>query len=98
MNKLLNMLGLCQRARKLISGETLIEGIKNRKVHLVIICNDASENTKKKIIDKCNYYNINYSINLTNDELNQAIGSNNRMAIGIIDVGFSKKIEELLKG
>ena len=50
----LNMLGLANAARALVNGETLIKSISANKVELVLIANDASDNTKKKITDKYN--------------------------------------------
>ncbi len=48
MNNYLNTLGLAARARKIITGETLITKIRNNEVEFVIIASDASDNTKKK--------------------------------------------------
>ena len=43
------MLGLAMRAGKLITGEEMtINEIRKRKVNLVIVTIDASENTQKK--------------------------------------------------
>ena len=56
MNNYLNILGLAARARKIITGETLITKIRNNEVEFVIIASDASDNTKKKITDKCTSY------------------------------------------
>ena len=51
--KALNMLGLAMRAGKLITGEEMtINEIRKRKVNLVIVTIDASENTQKKVSDK----------------------------------------------
>ena len=55
--KALNMLGLAMRAGKLITGEEMtINEIRKRKVNLVIVTIDASENTQKKVSDKSKYY------------------------------------------
>ena len=48
MNNYLNTLGLAARARKIITGETLITKIRNNEVEFVIIASDASDNTKKR--------------------------------------------------
>ena len=48
MNNYLNILGLAARARKIITGETLITKIRNNEVEFVIIASDASDNTKKR--------------------------------------------------
>lgn len=48
MNNYLNTLGLAARARKIVTGETLITKIRSNEVEFVIIASDASDNTKKK--------------------------------------------------
>lgn len=48
MSNYLNLLGLANRARKLVHGEgTIVEGIRNKQVKLVLIAEDASDNTQK---------------------------------------------------
>lgn len=96
--KALNLLGLAMRAGKLISGEELvIKSIRNQRADLVLVAQDASENTKKKIKDKSKYYEIPCTDFFTSEELSQSIGKP-RMVIGILDKGFAKKIEELILG
>lgn len=100
MNKsYLNILGLANAARKVITGETLLKSIKSNKISLVLIAANASENTKKKITDKCHYYHIQYYIvDEESDILGKAIGKENRVAVGIADRGFAKKIKEIIGG
>ena len=62
MNNYLNTLGLAARARKIVTGETLITKIRSNEVEFVIIASDASDNTKKKITDKCTSYKVEYVI------------------------------------
>lgn len=98
-NSYLNILGLANSARKIVSGETLLKNIRNKKVNLVLIAADASNNTKKKITDKCHYYDVQYYIiDVESDVLSKAIGKENRVAVGIIDRGFTKKIKEIIGG
>ncbi|MDD8048826.1 MAG: ribosomal L7Ae/L30e/S12e/Gadd45 family protein [Thomasclavelia sp.] len=99
MNKdILNLLGLCSRSGNIATGDILIKNIRKRSVYFVIIASDASENTKKKISDKCKFYNINYIIEGTSFELSKAIGKENRMAVGITNRGFTKKLKEKIGG
>lgn len=97
--KINNMLGLAQRSGNLVSGEdTCLMSIKKGKIKLVIVPNDASDNTKKKFKDACDYRKIDY-INYGNrDELSQSIGKFNRTVYGVIDEGFAKKIRLLVEG
>lgn len=93
-----SLLGLCARARKLSSGSLLINDIRAHKVNFVIIAEDASDNTKKKITDKCQYYHIDFMICGDIDHISQAVGKNNRVALGITDKGFANKIKSKLGG
>mgnify|MGYP002230119271 CR=1 FL=1 len=47
--KYLNLLGLANVAKGIVSGETLIKSIAANETKLVVIANDASANTKKKM-------------------------------------------------
>lgn len=96
--KILQLLGLTSRARKNATGETLIQKIRQNEVSLVLIANDASDNSLKKISDKCKYYNVPYIIYGTIEEISKAIGKQNRVAVGILDKGFAKKIKEEIGG
>ena len=91
MDKILNNLGLCKRAGGLISGsELVIEGIRAKKVLYVFLANDASDNTKKKILDKSKYYNVEVCSNYSSLELSQSIGVVGKMVIGITNKDFLK--------
>lgn len=60
-DKVSGMLGLAERAGKLISGETkVLDAIRSGKAELVILATDASDNTKKMFHDKCSSYGIPY--------------------------------------
>ena len=84
-------LGLAFRAQKLKYGTTnVIKSIQTQVALLVIIAEDASDNTKKKIIDKCTYYNVDYKIKFQSKDISQAIGKRNIMVISILDSGFKK--------
>ncbi|NSL51143.1 YlxQ family RNA-binding protein [Calidifontibacillus erzurumensis] len=93
----MSLLGLCNRAGQLISGEELVvREIRKGKAKLVILSNDASANTAKKISDKCQYYQV--PLKKVNDRftLGQAIGKDTRVVVAVLDDGFAKKLEELL--
>ena len=95
MSNILNNLGLCFRAGKLIHGsDSVIEGIKASKVKYIFLASDASINTKKRIKDKANYYSVEVCEEYTSAELSQAIGKNGRMVLGITDEGFLKILKK----
>lgn len=97
--KYLNLLGLANVAKGVVSGETLIKSISANETKLVIIAHDASDNTKKKITNKCHFYHVDYFIvDEDIDTISKAVGKSNRVAIGITNQGFAKKIKELIGG
>ena len=95
MNKALSTLGICACARKISYGETLLKDIKGKKVHLVVVASDSSDNSKKKIIDKCNFYKCEYVIAYTQVEVCKVIARVDVVsAIGIKDSNLAKKLKE----
>jgi ribosomal protein L7Ae-like RNA K-turn-binding protein len=97
-NKIYSLLGLCQKAGKLVSGEFSVENaIKGGKACLVIVSNDASENTSKKFRDKCDYYEVPFYMFGDKEKLGHAIGKEVRTSIAITDDGFAKSFQKNLR-
>lgn len=96
--RILSLLGLANRARMLVTGETVINDLKKGLVKCVIVASDASENTKKRMMNKCAYYNVPVFVYGSSDELSRAIGKRNRMSVGILDEGFADKIKSMIGG
>ena len=95
--KALNTIGIAKCANKISYGETLIKDIQNRKVCLVVICKDTSDNSKKKIIDKCNYYKCEYIVEFNQEEIIKVIAREDPVsAVGIKDFNIAKKLKENL--
>ncbi len=94
MSNLLNSIGLCARARKLVSGESLvIDSIAKNRAKVVLISADCEKNTLKKLINKCTYYKKEYYIvKYDKYELGNAIGKSFRVCISIEDDGFKKLV------
>ena len=58
-DKVISLLGLAERAGKIASGEFAAEkAVKTGKARLIIVAEDASDNTKKKFSDMCKYYQV----------------------------------------
>jgi ribosomal protein L7Ae-like RNA K-turn-binding protein len=97
-NKVYGLLGLSARAGKISFGtEAVLEGIEKNKVKLVIIAEDTSEKTKKKIIESCKSSNIEYLIFGNIFSNSKAIGKVNKAIIGIIDKNFAEAIISKIK-
>lgn len=95
MNKFYGMLGLAQKAGKLVFGEDGVKNaIKTGKAIIVIVAEDASENTKKKFIDSCTFYKRELLISGTKDNLGHYTGKNERAVIAVCDEGFAKAIKD----
>ncbi len=84
---LLSVLGLSARARAIIFGvpqicEALSKQKKNTKYPLLVIeASDTSENTHKRISDKCRYYNVKHvRIAADTETLAHALGKSASLA------------------
>ena len=94
--KLSHLIGLAQRAGKVISGEELvIKAIQTGKAQFIFLANDAGVNLTKKTTDKSHYYNVEVSTVFSTLELSAAFGKP-RKVIAIADAGFSKKMRTLM--
>jgi ribosomal protein L7Ae-like RNA K-turn-binding protein len=97
MEKWLSIIGLAYRARKIISGEELvIKDVRNKNAKLVLLAEDGSQNTKKKVMDKCTFYNVPFRIVSDRQRLGKAIGKSERVVVGVNDQGFATKLIALL--
>ncbi|PSL51230.1 ribosomal protein L7Ae-like RNA K-turn-binding protein [Salsuginibacillus halophilus] len=96
MSSPLNFLGLTARAGCVISGEEVVlRAMQQHRVHLVLLAEDASPNTKKKMGDKCSTYNVPLCESAPRTELGRAIGKEQRVTLGITDAGFAAKLKQL---
>lgn len=94
--KALNLLGLAIRARQLESGSpTVLDAIRKQRAKLVIIAEDASPNTKKQFLDKCDFYKIPPYVMFSKDEISKAIGKE-RTVCAFTDNGFAQSFKKLL--
>lgn len=96
-NQIMSLLGLANRARKVISGEELVvKEIRSGRAKLVILSEDASKNTTKKITDKCKSYDVPCTYVENRIILGQAIGKQSRVVVAVLDRGFANKFLQLL--
>ena len=95
--KLASLLGLAQRAGRIISGEELVvKAIQDKKAKLVFLANDAAPNLTKKITDTSHYYKVEVSTVFSTLELSTAVGKA-RKVLAITDAGFTKKMRSLME-
>lgn len=98
-DKIYGLLGLCQRAGKCKSGEFAVEkSIKSGKAFLVIIPEDASDNTKKKFKNMTTYRSVPYQELGTKETLGHQLGRSERSSISIEDQGFAQAMIKYIDG
>ena len=92
-NRLFSNLGLAQKAGKIASGEFATEkAVKSYMAAMVIVAGDASENTKKKFRNMCDYYHVPTYFYEDKDTLGHAMGKEFRASLAVLDAGFAKGI------
>ena len=96
-NRVLSLIGLATKAGKITSGEFSTEkSVKTGNADLVIVSEEASENTKKKFRNMCDFYHVPIYFYGTKDELGKAMGKEFRASLAVQDAGLSKAIEKVL--
>ena len=97
-NKVLSLIGLATKAGKTVSGEFSTEkSVKTGKGFLALVADDASENTKKKFRNMCDYYKVPIYFYEDKDTLGHAMGKEFRASLAILDEGFAKEITKQMK-
>lgn len=95
--KVLQLLGLAQRANCLVSGEEfVVEAIRKGATKLVFLANDAAANLTKKVTDKSNSYQVEVVTAFSTLELSTAIGKT-RKVLAVTDAGFTKKMRSIMQ-
>jgi len=96
--KVYSLLGIAAKSRNIASGEFLTEKtVKEHRAFLVIVANDASDNTKKKFTNMCTYYDVPIYFFGEKNDLGHAIGKELRASLAVLDKGLSDAIERQLK-
>ena len=91
--KVLNLLGLATKAGKIASGEFMTEkSVKEGRASLVIVSEEASDNTRKMFLNLCTYYKVPMYLFGTKEELGHAMGQEFRASLAVLDSGFSKAL------
>lgn len=91
--KTLSLISLATKAGKVVSGEFATEKeVKTGYACLVIVAEDASENTKKKFKNMCEFYEVPICIYGDKETLGHTIGKEFRAMLAITDAGFAKGV------
>lgn len=98
-NRIYGYIGLAMKAGKIKAGEFSTEkSIKGGKARLVLVAEDASDNTIKKFSNSCLHYKVPFYTFGTKDELGKVIGKEMRSSLSIEDEGFGKRIIGIMNG
>ena len=97
-DRILSMLGLAATAGKVVSGEFSTEkAVKTGKAFLVIVSQEASENTKKMFRNMCSFYRVPIYLYASKEALGNAVGKQFRASLAVLDQGFASSLEEKFK-
>ena len=92
-----SILSLCSRAGMLATGEEMAEKLlKSGDAQLVIIAGDASDNTKKKFVNKCFFYQKPCRVFGERAVMSKSVGKNNRTVYVVTDSGFATRLQALI--
>lgn len=92
-DKVLSLIGLATKAGKTVSGEFCTEKeVKSGRARLVIVAGDASDNTKKKFQNMCEFYRVPIRFYDNKDALGHAMGKEFRASLALVDEGFAGSI------
>ena len=92
-SKALSLISLATKAGKTVSGEFSTEKeTKSGRAELVIVAEDASDNTKKKFQNMCDFYEVPIYFYKDKDTLGHAMGKEFRASLAILDEGFAKGV------
>ncbi len=96
-DKVLSMLGLAARSRNVVSGGFATEAaVKSGKAHLVIIAEDASDNTRKKYNNMCSFYEVPCAVYGSKEMVGHSMGREERSVLAVTDEGFANSIQKHL--
>ena len=98
LKKVFSLIGIATKSNNIVSGEFLTEkAVKERKAVLVIVAEDASDNTKKMFTNMCGFYKVPIRFCGSKIELGHAMGKEFRASLAVLDKGLADAIEKQLK-
>lgn len=98
-NKVESYLGFATKSKNLVSGfYSCVNGMKQNKLKLLILAEDLSENTVKKLNKTSLEYGVPLRIYGKSEELSKITGSHERGVFGITDQNFADVILKELDG
>lgn len=96
----LNMLGLCARAGRLISGEAaVLQAVRSASARIVFADASASDNTRKRFRDACAFRNVPllFYEGGGGGDAARAVGKPAHKLFAVSDEGFAKQLFSMLE-
>ena len=92
------MLGIAAKSGNVVSGEFSTEkAIKTGQAFLVIVSEEASNNTNKMFTNMTDFYEVPMYVFGTKEELGRCIGKEFRASLAITDENLANAVENKLK-
>lgn len=92
-DRVISMISIAAKGRNLVSGEFAVEkAVKCGRAYLVVVAEDASDNTKKQFRNMCEFYEVPMVVYGNKDTLGHFIGTQMRANIAITDEGIANSI------
>ncbi len=96
-DKVLSMLGIAAKAKGVVSGEYQTEhAVKSNEAYLVIVAENASENTKKMFRNMCEFYEVEIAFYGSRESLGHCIGKEFRASLAVTDEGLADAVKKKL--
>lgn len=87
------MLSIAAKSGSVVSGEFSTEkAVKSGKAYLVIVSEEASENTLKMFTNMTNFYEVPLKVFGTKEELGKCIGKQFRASLAITDENLANAV------
>ncbi|MBP5153489.1 MAG: ribosomal L7Ae/L30e/S12e/Gadd45 family protein [Lachnospiraceae bacterium] len=95
-DKFWSMLGIARKAGKVESGAFAAEkAVRSGKAHLLILAENASDNTKKHFHDLCVRFGVPLAAAGSDSDLGRALGQESRMVACVTDEGLAAAVSRL---
>ena len=98
IKKVFSLIGIATKSNNIMSGEFQTEkAVKEHIAALVIVAEDASDNTKKMFTNMCTYHKVPIYFCGSKNELGHCMGKEFRASLAVLNKGLADEIEKQLK-
>ena len=96
--RIINLLSMAQKAGRIVSGAFAVEqAVKKQQAVLVLLAEDAAEESKKKFTTLADKFAIPYAYCLDRETLGRCLGKDFRAVAALTDAGFARKLSQLME-